>query len=258
MEPKADFRTVLDVGGLTGIEVEHDHARRLDVAAARHRRVQLQCREVCGPHHRRQIRQPAVVDRTTTIAGAGTHTNPVRSMRGTALPEERFVAHAVRKPPHRDAAVAEMGEQGGRNTRVVVDDLALGEPGLGIQNLLEVRELQLAPVDRDEAVGHALLRFLGVAVFLTADFFAGAAASPSAGFSSAGRPVGWRLRVSFAAATLASRAAMRSTTLSALTGSGAATISVSPAALRSMRSTTRLRYVSSNFDGSKSVDSDAI
>src|SRR5205823_6065207 len=153
-----------------------------------------------------------------------------------------LVVDAVGEAPHRDAAIAEVGQQRRRDARVVVDHLALGEPALGVEHLLEVRELELAPVNRDEAVGHALLRFLGAAVFLAAGFFfAVVAASPSAGFSSAGRPVGWRVRDSFAAATLASRAAMRSTTLSALTGWGAATSSVSPAALRSMRSSTRLR-----------------
>src|SRR5205814_4213311 len=129
------------------------------------------------------------------------------------LLEERLVINPVGEPAHRDAAVAEMRQQRRRDARVVVDHLALGEPGLGIQDLLEVRELELPPADLDGRVGHADLRFLGAAAFLAADFFEGAAAAPSAGFLSAGRPVGWRLRVSLAAATLASRAAIRSTTL---------------------------------------------
>ena len=72
---------------------------------------------------------------------------------------------------------------------VVVDDLALGEPRLGIEDLLQVGQLELPPLDLDE--GH-----------------------PSA-----------PARFALAAASDASRAAMRSTTLAGSSTAGWATIS---------------------------------
>jgi hypothetical protein len=42
-----------------------------------------------------------------------------------------------------------MRQDRGRDPRVVVDDLALGEAGLGIEDLVEVGELELASFDDD-------------------------------------------------------------------------------------------------------------
>ena len=56
--------------------------------------------------------------------------------------------------------------------------------------------------------------------------------------SASSTPLGCRPRAAFASFTLASRAAMRSTTFSAVGAAGASTTSFSPAALRSMSSST--------------------
>src|SRR5207302_7998107 len=106
---------------------------------------------------------PAVVDRAPLVAGAGTHADPLGTVLWAALLEERLVVDAVREAAHRDAAITQVCQQGRSDARVVVDDLALAESRFGIQHLLEVRELQLSPVDRDEAVRHDRLRGLPLA-----------------------------------------------------------------------------------------------
>src|SRR3954451_19474988 len=57
-------------------------------------------------------------------------------------------------------APPQVREQRRRDPRVVVDHLALGEPRLGIEDLVEVREGQPPAVDVDlEALGHATRRY---------------------------------------------------------------------------------------------------
>jgi hypothetical protein len=45
-----------------------------------------------------------------------------------------------------------VGQQGGRDAGVVVDDLALGEADLRVQDLVEVRELECPVLDGDDGV----------------------------------------------------------------------------------------------------------
>ena len=144
-----------------------------------------------------------------------------------------------------------------RDPGVVVDDLALGEPGLGIQHLVEVRRAS-ARARRSSTtstrLGHsaglparrssyAVLRFLGAA-FLAGDFVARPASVlpwPRRQPARRRRAVrsGGACRASLAALTLRLE---RSHEVDDLVGStpaaGGGTSSVSPAALRSMRSST--------------------
>src|SRR5205814_943397 len=119
-----------------------------------------------------------------------------------------------------------------------------------VQHLVEVAQRQRAPADLDVNAGaHALLR--------ARDRVARAGASVSSVSSAAwSLAAGCRLRASLAAFTLASSAAMRSTTFGAdAAGFGAS--NSSPAALRSMRSSTCSRYVSWKRSGWNSAASDA-
>ena len=51
-------------------------------------------------------------------------------------------------------AVGDVRQHHRRDADVVVDDLGLGEPRRRVQHLVEVGDLELAPVDLDELVGH--------------------------------------------------------------------------------------------------------
>ena len=67
--------------------------------------------------------------------------------------------HAVREPHHRDRPAGEMAQHHRRDPGVVVDDGRFGEPDVGVEDLLEVREGELAATDLDDRFGsdgHAL------------------------------------------------------------------------------------------------------
>src|SRR5690606_22939747 len=172
------------------------------------------------------------------VAGPVEGADPGGPVRRAALLEERLALDAVGQAPQRDAAVRDVGQHHRRDPGVVVDHLGLGEPDRRVEDLVEVRELERAPLDLDELLpplgGHpqALLRVR---------FFVGAASASSAALPFASAAAGWRLRASFASLTLASRAAMRSPTLSSVSAAGGATTSVLPAAFCSMSSSTRAR-----------------
>ena len=149
------------------VEVEHDHLRRLDVVGPSHRRVQLERREVGGPHDRRHRVEHAVADVAAAVTGPEGGADPVGPVARAALLEEALAVDAVREPSQGDPPVADVGEQHRRDAGVVVDDLALGEPGLRVQHLVEVGEAEAAPLDLD--VGQADLR---AATFLAGRFAA--------------------------------------------------------------------------------------
>ena len=86
--------------------------------------------------------------------------HPFRPVLGAALLEEGRVevldAFGEAAQGHRPAA--QVGDHRRRHLGVVVDHLALGEAGLRVEDLVEVGELQLTPLDLDLAVrGHRLL-----------------------------------------------------------------------------------------------------
>src|SRR5690606_2914132 len=125
--------------------------------------------------------------------------------------------------------------------RHVIDDLRLREPAR-VERLVEVAETDAPTVDVDvDLVGHRST----YADFLARRFFDGAgSAATSSPFDEGCRP-----RACFAAFTLASSAAIKSTTLGFSTASSGR-VNSSPAALIWMRSSTCSRYSSRYFSGS--------
>src|SRR5207248_174503 len=189
-----------------------------DLRGVRERGVQLDRRHVGHPHQRGQVVAEAVVDgAAVAVAGYGRRGHPLRPVRGAALLVEVLLVDAVGVALERQRPLLQMRQQSTGDPRVVVDDPALGEPCLRIEDLVEVGELETLPFDLDLGVGHFF--FLG------------------AGFSS------FSSLASFTAARLASRAAMRSTTWAGSSVWGCSTISW-PSAFFSMRSRTRSRYSS--------------
>ena len=145
-----------------GIEVEGDERRALGVVGQRQRGVQLEIGEVGQPHERGLVVGQDVVDRPHARG-----LNPVGTVRWRVLLVEELRVDAVGVALERQRAALDVRQDGRRDAREVVDDVALGEAGLGIEDLVEVRELHLAPADlgqdRVGLLAHDELRRLVVA-----------------------------------------------------------------------------------------------
>src|SRR5260221_8718786 len=71
-------------------------------------------------------------------------------MHGGVFFEEEFLLHAPGIALHGERPSGEMRHQIRRNADVVIDDLSLGEAGGGIEDLVKVRETELAALDFDD------------------------------------------------------------------------------------------------------------
>ena len=140
-------------GRLAGIEIEDDERRRIGIRSPCHGCVQLERSEVGGPYDGGHRVQHAVADRPTPVAGAERRRYPIGPMLGAALLEEALPVDAVGKAPQREPPVAEVRQQDGRDAGVVVDDLGLGEPDVGIEDLVQVRDAECAALDLDQRHG---------------------------------------------------------------------------------------------------------
>src|SRR5262249_8759328 len=138
------------------------------------------------------------------------HGQPRRPVTRAALLEEARRVDAVGVAAERQRPAFEVRQHDRRDARVVVDDLALGEAVVRVEDLVEVGEAERPRTDLDDGAAgraHEALRARPLAL-------AGRASTTSATSlpSPAGPAAGCRLRASLAALTLASSAAMRSTT----------------------------------------------
>src|SRR5271165_2653631 len=68
-------------------------------------------------------------------------------MLGTVLLVEVLAVHAVGIALHRQRPAMQMRQQDRSDAYEVVDDLPLGEAGLGIKHLVKVRQLQVPALD---------------------------------------------------------------------------------------------------------------
>ncbi len=113
--------------------------------------MQLDRREVCDPHQRGEIVGEKIVNGSfVTLAPHGRGLHPVRAMHGGVFFEEEFLLHAPGIALHGERPSGEMRHQIRRNADVVIDDLSLGEAGGGIEDLVKVRETELAALDFDD------------------------------------------------------------------------------------------------------------
>jgi hypothetical protein len=125
------------------VEVERHERRSLHVRDLRQRRVQLEVGQVREPDDRRQVVADAEVDELR----AHRHSlapDPIGSMGRTLLLVEVPALDTVGIALERQRAIAQMRQQDRRDARVVLDDLALGEPRLGVHHLVQVREGELS------------------------------------------------------------------------------------------------------------------
>src|SRR6185503_1625712 len=139
--------------------------------------------------------------------------HPLRPVAGAVLLEEVLALDAVREADHGQRPVAEVGDERRADPRVVVDDFTLGEAGLRIEDLVEVRDRQPPAVDLYFAALAFDLLFALLAGFLAGDLrvFGFASRLPSPLSSSP-----------LIAASDSSRAAIRSGALVAFGASGLA------------------------------------
>src|SRR6202158_604830 len=110
----------------------------------------MQCR-VRDPHQRREIISKKIINGSlVTLAPHGRGLHPVRAVHGGVLFEEIFLVHASGITLHGERPSGEMRHQHGRNADVIIHDLALSEPGGGIEDLVKVRETKLAALHFDD------------------------------------------------------------------------------------------------------------
>src|SRR6267142_5218468 len=153
-DPESYLRALHDGGRWSGIEIEDDHGWLLDVRRQRERRMQLQRRQICNPDQRGQIVGENVIHGAlVALAPDGCGLHPIGTMLGRALLKKILVIHAFGIALHGQRTSGEMWQQDRCDADVVVDYLALGEAGGGIEDFVEVRELELAAFNFDDAWG---------------------------------------------------------------------------------------------------------
>ena len=234
--------------------------RRARSAARRRRPAPARGAARAPPAARARQRRPVVADGEVDLAGAlagpdRLGPDPVGPVLGAALLEEVLALDAVGPARHGQRPAGEVGEDRGRDPRVVVDHLALGEAGLRVEDLVEIG-------DRQRAGRRPLLR--GLCPRLRARLRlalrgAGGAREPS---SWPTRTWTWKRGTSSAelfgsvlapplpssspltAARLSSSAAIRSGALVGFGASVSTETRSSPRALRSIRSSSSSRYSS--------------
>src|SRR5947207_2706304 len=223
--------------------------------------MELERRELGKPDERRAVVAQAVVDLAlVSPAPDRGRLDPVGSVARAALLVEEARLDAVRIALQRQRALLKVREDDVGQPGVVVDHLTLREPGRGPQHLVEVGELEPAAVDFYLAA-LALLRDLDLPWELLArepDFEPDPDLARERRFwppsPSAPAPRGSPLT----AARLSSSAAIRSGALVGFGSSDTASTTSSPRALRSITSSSSLRYSSRYFPGSNSLDSESI
>ncbi len=143
-QPHANLGTLHDIGGWSGIEIKNHHGGAFDLLCQRKRRMQFDGGQIRHPHHGREIVGQNVVHIAVvafTPDGSGLH--PIRAVLGGVLFKEELAVHAIGIAFQRQRASCKMGDEDGRDAGVVVNHLSLGKSGRGIQDLIQIRQLQL-------------------------------------------------------------------------------------------------------------------
>ena len=138
---------------LAGIEVEVQVIGPIDVVAARIPFVQVDAAQIHDPEQRGQVVDHRKVDHVPGRVLDRARLDPGRPRTGCALHEEEVTGGAVGIALHHHRAVADVGQQHGRDASVVADEVALGDALLWPKHLREVRQLHHATADLDLGVG---------------------------------------------------------------------------------------------------------
>jgi hypothetical protein len=158
-DPDRHLRAIGRVGRLAGIEIEQDLRRAAHLLPLGQERMQLEIGQVPDPRQAREIVHDQVVDpRRVAAAGHLRGLDPRRPVFRRALLVEELRVHAVGVALHRQRPVFQVRQQHRRDLREIIDHLALGEAGVGIEDLVEIRQPQLVPADGE---GNLLARHGG-------------------------------------------------------------------------------------------------
>ena len=104
--------------------------------------------QVRHPDHRGQIVGQNVVDvAPIAFAPDGRGLYPLGPVRGGILLKKELAVHPVGIALKGQRPSRKVGNENGRDAGVVVNDLSLGEAGRGIQDFVQVRQLQLPALD---------------------------------------------------------------------------------------------------------------
>ena len=122
--------------------------RPIDVVAARVPLVEIDAAEIDHPQQRRAILNHRKVDDVPRAVLDRADLNPVGPRRRRALHEEELAGRAVRVALHHHRAIAQVRQQHVGDVGVVLQQVALGEAELRPEELAEVGEPDLLPVDR--------------------------------------------------------------------------------------------------------------
>ena len=114
------------------------------------RHVQLDGGEIGRPDQGWEVAEDGVVDVLAVVSGWNVDmADPIGRVGGEVLAIEGLAADAIRVTLHGERSIANMREQDRSDVHVVVDEFALGEPGIGIQDLVQIRQAERAPLDLD-------------------------------------------------------------------------------------------------------------
>jgi hypothetical protein len=130
------------------VEVDEHVVGPLDVLYPAVPRVQVDAAEVRDPSKGRRLRHDGEIGRPPAAREEDVdRLEPVRMrVRNTLLVEEEAV-DPVGVAEHLHGPPADVREDAVRDLEVVVDEVALRQPRLGKVDLVEVRELDIAPAD---------------------------------------------------------------------------------------------------------------
>src|SRR5581483_2999714 len=153
-KPDRDLTALDDVRGRAGIKVEHDGARAHDVLRQGERWMQFNRSEIRHPNHSWKVVAEDVVHiPLIAVAPNGNSLHPIGPVFRSILLEEWRLVYAVRVALERERVIFQMWNQDRRYARVVVDDLALGETGCRIKDLVKIGQLEGLAFDFDDLVG---------------------------------------------------------------------------------------------------------
>ena len=116
-----DLTALDDRGGRARVEIEHHHRRCLDVATARHRRVDLDRGQIGRPHKRRDLTDAAIVDAAAAIAGTAARLHPIGAMRRATLSKNDCsltpLGHRRNVTPRSPMCSSSVGRRSARSSR---------------------------------------------------------------------------------------------------------------------------------------------
>src|SRR6266481_5910291 len=113
--------------------------------------MQFNRRQVRDPHQGREIISEQKINGSfVTLAPYGCGLHPVRPMHGGVFFKEIFLIDSPGIALHGQWSSGEMWHQIGRNADVIIHHLPLGKPVGGIEDLVKVRETELAALHVDD------------------------------------------------------------------------------------------------------------